>query len=167
MKTKGESKGKRLRTLTQREQRLCELIVAGYSHAEAYRLAYVHPKLEVYEASDRAWRAMQREHVKAKIAELREKSGAKTLLSLNDRLAILAEIAQRKTAKDTDKTRALDVYSKLAGDYAPQRVEVTGKDGAPVPVAASVLVGRLSVRAKLKALQEARAAREAAERGAT
>ena len=67
----------------------------------------------------------------------------KTLLTLNERLNILAQIAQGKT-KPNEKTRAIDVYSKIAGDGLGENVnvkaavEISGPDGGPVPVAAAL-----------------------------
>jgi predicted phage terminase large subunit-like protein len=99
--------------------------------------------------------------VKAEVARLRALGNVKTILSLNDRLGLLAKIAQT-APRQSDSVRAIEVYSKISGDQAPERTitEHTGKDGAPiqqeVAVSGVVQVVRLSVRDKMRLLREAR-----------
>lgn len=112
---------------------------------------------------------MNKQPVKDRIAELRSKSEKKTLLTYNDRLEILARDAQIKgdtPAHVRARATVVKVYSEISGDRAPDRLEVTGKDGAAIPVAVSgsIDVTRTPVRlriAQLKAAADARRAEEA------
>lgn len=160
-RTGGEA-GKRAKGLSLRQLYFCDLVVAGHSYASAYRIAYKKPKASPEDAGEHGWRVTQGLGVKSRIEELRKLSGHKALLTLNDRLEILAEIAQSKTSKPTDKTRAIEVYSRISGDEAPQRHEHAGPNGLPIPVAATTLVGRLPIRARIEALKAARAAAQQA-----
>jgi hypothetical protein len=165
MKTKLEDPGvdklgrrKPVRKLTSKALRFCDLVASGHSQAGAFRIAYKHPKMSADDAAERGWRITQQPGVKERIDELRKQSAAKTLLTLNDRLEILAEIAQSKTSKPSDKARAIEVYSRISGDQAPDRHEHTGPNGEPIAVAGTLLVGRLSRREKLEAIKARRAA---------
>lgn len=157
---KGE-KSPRLPKHSPRVIRFCELVVSGHTHAGAYRIAYKKPKIDPQDAAERGWRVTQQPGVKDRISHLREKSGAKTLLTLNDRLGILARDAQTggdSASEKNARARAIEVYSKISGDNAPEaHVHThTGPDGGPIPVAATVVVGRASVRSKLEALRARR-----------
>ena len=61
-------------------------------------------------------------------ASVAEMGTDQTLLSFNQRLAILAGIAKSKVTKQGDRVRAVEVYSKLAGDQPPEREELTVKN---------------------------------------
>lgn len=142
-----------------RQLRYCDLVASGYSQAQAWKIAYKHPKASNEDASEHGWRVSQSPGIRERIEELRKQSGVKVLLTLNDRLAILAEIAQNKSSKPTDKARAIEVYSRISGDQAPDRHEHTGPNGQPIPVSATALVGPLSRREKLAMIRERRLAR--------
>lgn len=163
MKTQLEDAGDRTgrkgktRRLTSKALRFCDLVASGHSQAGAYRIAYKHPKMSAEDAAEKGWRVTQQIGVKDRIEALRSESKAKTLLTLNDRLEILAEIAQAKTSKPSDKARAIEVYSRISGDQAPDRHEHTGPNGEPIAVAGTVLIGRLSRREKLEAIKARRA----------
>jgi hypothetical protein len=156
------SKSGRVRKLSSKQLRFCDLVASGYSQASAWKIAYRHPKVASDEASEQGWRITQSPGVKERIAELRSQAGVKVLLTLNDRLAILAEIAQSKTSKANDKARAIEVYSRIAGDQPPDNHNhtVTGPNGQPIPVvvSGSVLIGRLPVRDRIAMLKERRRA---------
>lgn len=152
MKT-GDKKG--ARSTTGRQEALIRHIIAGKSNAAAYRLAY-NPKLAQREATDRAWRTLKLPWVRDRLEQLKAEATRKPLLSLNDRLAILAEIAQDKKSKQVDRTRAIDVYSKISGDQAPERHEHSGPAGTPIAVAAAVTVHRVPVAQRIAALRAAK-----------
>ena len=158
----GEEKGSRTRLprgfkLNFRAARFAELRVAGHTQAAAYRIAYNHPKMALDEAAEQGWRVENRRGVKERIADLRGKSRAKTLLTLNERLEVLAAIAQDPLAKQADKIRAIEAYSRIGGDQAPERHEISGVDGAPIAVAGTVFVGQTTVRERVEMLKAARA----------
>lgn len=151
--------------MTSRMEAFALLVASGESQTAAYRKAYLKPTLLQHEAASRASRLAADSRIRARIDQLRGKVAAKALLTLNDRLNILSEIAQDKSAARSDRTRAIDVYNKMAPDGTPLRQEITGKDGAPLAVAATVAgsinVTGLSVREKAQRLRDAKAPRDA------
>jgi hypothetical protein len=135
--------------LTANNIRFCDLVVKGLPGAKAYRIAYAKPKMKPDEAGDRAWRVMSRPHVKEYIEKLRERIRGKILLTVNDRIEILAKLIQDPATKPSDAIRAIEVYTKIAGDHAPTRVEVTGKDGRDlIPAEAPPAMTRVPIRAR-------------------
>lgn len=168
MKTKLDDPGvdklgrrKPVRKLTSKAMRFCDLVASGHSQAGAFRIAYKHAKMSPEDAADRGWRITQQAGVKERIEELRKQSTGKTLLTLNDRLEILARDAQSggvTAAEKNARARSIEVYSKISGDQAPDRHEHTGPNGEPIAVAGTVLVGRLSRREKLDAIKARRSA---------
>jgi len=147
---------------TARQMQFAQLVAGGMSQSAAYRKIY-NPHAKPRRAAEQSCKMAALPHVVAEIARIRAKSERKALLSLNDRYEILAGIAQKPEAKDSDKVRAIDVYSRLAGDEAPQRHEIAGAGGAPlVPSAVTVAVRQMGARERLDAIKAARAARSAA-----
>lgn len=141
------------RSLTAKEERFCQLLVGGTVSAQAWRQAYHKPNSTAHNAAVWGSRLTRRPEVAARIADLRGRQEKKVLLTLNDRLGILANIAQSKTVRPADKTRAIDVYSKLAGDHAPERVELSGPNGAPMQ---TETVAPLSIRDRAAQLMAAK-----------
>jgi len=158
MKTEGDKRGRtrKISALTNRQRHFVELVIGGASHADAYRKAYHKENLLAEDAAEHAWRVANRPAVKAELARLRGLSNRKALLSINDRLGILADIAQDASSLKSDRIRSIDVYNRTAGDQAPQRLEVTGKDGAAIPVATTAVVMRVGVRDRMAAMRAAR-----------
>lgn len=147
------------RVLTARAKEFASLVATGTSNAEAWRRVFNHPNAKNQRAAERGSRLATDPRVVEEIARLRAKSEGKKLLSLNDRLAILAEIGQAKgktPAMYNAKTRALDVYSKLAGDQAPQRIELSGPGGAPIESNVVASVTSLPIRGRIAALRAKR-----------
>lgn len=140
--------------LSTKAARFCDLVMEGHSQTSAYRIAYQHPKMSPEMAGERGWRVAQQVGVKHLLAELRKESKRKMLLSINDRLEILAEKAQSPTEKTSDRIRAIEAYSKISGDMAPDRHEIAGPNGGPVAVTA--LVGQMTRREKLEQLKARR-----------
>jgi hypothetical protein len=115
-----------LRKLSPKHLRFLECVAAGFSQADAYRRAF-RPKrlLTPKEAATRASRIALNPLIQQRLHELQGKSDRETLLSFNRRLAILAGIAQSFLSKPVDRIRAIEVYSKLAGDQPAEREELT------------------------------------------
>lgn len=145
------------RRLTIRQLEFAAVIATGAAQAEAYRKVYERPDLTNQTAAERSSRLAADPRVRAEVARIRAKSERKKLLTLNDRLAILAEIAQDAKTKAHDKTRAIDVYSRISGDQAPERHEHSGPAGGPLPIAATVATRTMSRSEKVAAIKAARA----------
>ena len=74
-----------------------------------------------------AKRVHQNRAIKYRIREIQGRLEVKALLSLNDRLAILArdtQILGTTPAMIIARTRAIEVYSRLSGDQPGERQEV-------------------------------------------
>ncbi len=155
-------------TANGRQLQFAALAASGTPNSVAYRAVY-NPGLTAKTAAERGCRLAKHPAVMAEVARLREKQDRKKLLSLNDRLNILADISQDPKSKPHEKARAIEVYSRISGDQAPERHEVSAPGGGPVAVAvtAAVSVTHLSVRERIAKLKGARAAREHADREAS
>ena len=146
------------RGLTPRQSRFVELVVSGASNAHAYRCAYRKPVglLSNRDAANGAYRVAKAPAVKAHLAEIQSRSQRAELLTINERLSLLAGIARDRHSKPMDRIRAIDVYTRIAGDGAPGRVETCGPVGAP---AVSELQNEnLSLEEKIERLQAAKRA---------
>ena len=128
-----ESSRQEQRGPTARQIQFAQLVAAGLSQAGAYRRVF-HPIAKPRRAAERGCRMAALPSVAAEIARIRERSERKTLLTLNDRLEILANVAQKPESKDCDKIRAIDVYLGWAGDLAPDRQEISGPGGGSIPI---------------------------------
>lgn len=147
-----------------RQWAFAKLVVEGMSNAQAYRAIY-NPAAHDRRAAEQGCKIAAMPLVKAEIARLRSLSTAKTLLTVNDQLGILAGIAQqpaRTASEQNARVRAVEVYAKIAGTQAPERHEHSGPDGQPIPVATALTgtvtatVTRLSVRERIRLLKETR-----------
>lgn len=156
-----------------RQSAFARLIVEGQTQAAAYRAIYK-PGCNQKSAIEAGSKLAKMPGVAAEIARIRRKTEVKTLLSLNDRLAILARDAQLPgvtPAHVNARARSIKVYSDISGDRAPEQHEHTGPNGTPIPVAATITgnvtaaVVRVPVRERVRLLKEARE-REKAERAA-
>ncbi len=149
------------RGLTHLQKKFVGHVAAGKSHSAAYTAAVGgRDNLSEKELHNRAYRMSRRPAVLTALRSLAKRSDVKTLLTLNDRLDILAKIATGKIKKvrPTDRTRAIDVYSRIAGDSAPDKVEISGKDGAPIPVAHSGSLTVTDIIGKFRAARQGRTA---------
>lgn len=151
------------RPLLPQQEKFAQLIAAGNQFAASYRLAYGRPKATRQQAADRVREVMNGVGVRQRIIELRKNNEGTVLLTLNERLSILARGAARKIKSAADlnaAARAIEVYSKISGDQAPERQEVvhSGNSAAPLTV-----VTRAATKSeKIAALLAARTARTAA-----
>lgn len=104
-------------------------------------------------AAEKASRLMRNPNVVAEIRRLQTKVEVKVLLTLNDRLGILAKIATGRSTRPNEKTRAVEVYSKISGDQAPDRHELAGVGGAPIQMVIEQPISeRFTVKEKLARL---------------
>ena len=146
------------RGLTPRQSRFVELVVSGASNADAYRCAYRKPvgRLSNRDAANGAYRVAKTPAVQARLAELRSRSERTELLTINARLSLLAKIARDRHGKPMDRLRSIAIYTRIAGDGAPGRVETCGPVGS---LAVSELQGEnLGMEEKIERLQAAKRA---------
>lgn len=115
--------------LSGRQELMAREIAAGRSNVAAYRIAYNKPKSSPKTAGNAAFRILQNQPAIAdRVKELQGRLEIKTLLTVGDRLAIAARIAQEAAAPRRDKLMAVEVYNRLAGDYNG------GRDAGDVPL---------------------------------
>jgi len=141
--------------LSIRQQRFCEFIASGMSGGKAWLKAG-------YEASDGGSRklaceALTKVNIAARIAELRKPQTRKLLLTKDRHRQLLMAVAESGTEKTQDRLRAIEIDAKLAGFFAPERVEVeTGpKTLDDIKARADGMVSALDLRAHLRAQAEA------------
>ena len=133
---------------TARQRQFAQLVATGVSQAEAYRRsirpgARRRPSPRLAATGPPASPGSERE-----IERFRSRSEAKKLLSYNDRLEILAKIAQNPDAKHTDQVSAVMGYSKLAGDQPPDEWVLTVKNPEGAAFAVSVVPSPRSRRSR-------------------
>lgn len=137
------------------------ILEKGLTHAEAWRQAFGHPGSR--QAADRAKETMASATVQALLSSARAAATRKTVLSLSDRLAIAAGIAQDVTVRPSERLQGIKVYNETAGDHAPppappaQEVIVKGDPDAPL---FNVEIPRRDARGMISAIRDALARRK-------
>jgi hypothetical protein len=151
------------RGLTPRQSRFVELALSGLSNAEAYRRAYqkLAGRIKNRDAANGAYRVAKAPAVRTRIAEIQNRSKRAELLSVNERLSLLARIVRSPYSKPMDRIRAIVVYTRIAGDGGPDRKEVSVKN-APGEAVQGVIRG-LTKREKVADMLADLKARDAAE----
>ncbi len=143
-----------------KQARFARLVVEGMEQVDAWRVSYGHkegqgnPRTAIESAS----RIAATPAVKAEIARLRALKDVKTVLSLNDRLQILARDAQLpgdEAPMVNARARSIEVYNKTAGDYRPGPPEEIVHKGDPANPVAVTTVPQ-SKAAKVAALKATR-----------
>lgn len=129
----------RERKLNPRQLRFAQLVAAGMSGTAAYRKSYGRHPRDARKAADGAKEVMSRPGVREYVEELRKKNEGRTLMTMNEQLELLAASARHKPQSAADRSaqaRVIEVYSKISGDRAPDRVEtiVKGDPSAPLSV---------------------------------
>jgi hypothetical protein len=110
------------RALTVRQERFCEFIASGSSGTEAYLNAGF--KCTRATARTNAAETLAKTRIKARIAELRKPVTKKLLLTKDRQREVLKDIVEEIGSGYMVKIRAIEVDAKLAGFFAPDRVEI-------------------------------------------
>lgn len=162
--TEPSNKVTTVRPLRPTQEHFATLVARGWSQSAAYKKAYGKPRISATRAAQAGCLVAKGDAVQRRIAALRQASEKKTILTINDRLRILADTAQitaKTPSAHNARTKAIEVYNKTAGDHAPERHEhtVTTPPGAPFeiaparPISAKAKIAAL-VAAKLRAKEE-------------
>lgn len=149
--------------LSGRQELFAREIASGRTHVASYRIAYEKPDSSPKTANKAAHRILSNHPaILERVKEIQGKLEIKTLLTVGDRLAIAAKIAQEPAAPRRDKLLAVEVYNRLAGDYHGGRGET------PIPIGPSapgemknVTPPPTSKREKVAAMRAMMAARTA------
>lgn len=113
---------KRHSPLNARQERFCELIVSGTTAKEAYRLAGYTGEGNVAEST--ASKLLRNPKVQARMAGLRATQTSAALLTRDEKRRILARMVTDPATPVLAKIRAIELDSKLAGHFEPERVTV-------------------------------------------
>jgi hypothetical protein len=110
------------KALSAREQRFCEGIAAGLKgRAAASQAGFTATPASLDTIACRLLRKVQ---VKNLIEELRQQQTKATLMSRDRKREILRDIAENPDVSTMARIRAVEIDAKLAGHFAPERVEV-------------------------------------------
>lgn len=136
--------------LTPKQEAFALAYIQTGNASEAYRLAYDTSKMTEKSVNENASKLLKHAKVAPRIAELRapvvEKAGL-TLEKHLDDLLRLRNMAM-KDAKWTAAIQAEIARGKAAGLYV-ERTELTGKDGAPIPLTNVPVDEYLKARSKV------------------
>lgn len=129
----------RLKPLNTRQAFMFRLIRDNnLTHAEAYRVAYCKPNVTPAQAATASYRICSLPHFAEALERIRF-DGIAPLMTLNDRLGHLAAIIASPTATRYERIRAAEVYTKIAGDGAPELPpDESGKLNADTPLRVTV-----------------------------
>lgn len=123
---------KRGRNLGEKEREFCRNVARGLSLTEAYETTWPGRKFPGQTGAQLAKRPLFRaeiDRIKAKMAEVEAKKDEAAILSILRKRQILAEIAESPVdgvvTKHTDRMGAIALDSKIAGDFAPDKIEHT------------------------------------------
>lgn len=116
----------RARNLTAKQRAFANLVVSGKEQGVAYREAYDCPLSSPTTVNKEASRTAALSHVAAYIAELISKEEKSRFLSRERKRELLAEFAENKRAKPSERVKAIEVDNVMTGDNAPQQVNVFG-----------------------------------------
>jgi hypothetical protein len=115
-----------VRPLTAKQRAFANLIAEGKDGSAAYREAYVCPNSSPITLAREAHRTRELPHVAAYIAQLIAQQERKRFLTRERKRELLADCAEDKKAKWSERTKALEVDNVMTGDNAPQQVQVFG-----------------------------------------
>lgn len=121
--------------LTQRQENFCLAIIEGLNASDAYRSAYDVRTGTPKTVNETASRLMADPKIAARIVELREPAVIAAKITLVEHLRELASLrdAAKNGAEYGPAITAEVARGKASGLYS-DKLEVTGKDGAPIIV---------------------------------
>lgn len=133
--------------LTQRQEKFCQAIVSGKGPSEAHGIAGYAVNGNPRVVAVKAQTVRKHPLVKARIEELQGRAVKRVLLTLEARLGLLAENAQMRNttaAHRNAQARAIEVYTRIAGDGAPEIRDpiLTDEDLARSPLRITVNIFR-------------------------
>lgn len=108
--------------LNARQEKYCEGRAAGLSRSKAYKAAGYSPNGSTVTAEQSAHRldteSAAASMVRLRIEELRSRAAEHAILSRDDRLRLLSELATDDAVKPQDRIRAADQIARMCGDYS-------------------------------------------------
>lgn len=112
--------------LTQKQKRYCRERAAGKSQRQAYQAAYDAENMLDKTCREEACRLEMKPEVKAELNRLTALAESGAILTRQQRMSILSEMAYDQTRRDDSRQRALDMLNRMTGDYTDRVItEVT------------------------------------------
>lgn len=121
--------------LTPKQEKFAQCVALGMSQAASYREAFnVKPTTKAETVQANASRLMSNSMVSARTHELKEQLSEKALWTREMSVKALAEAMElaRATNNAAAITGAVKELNAMHGFNEPKRLEITGKDGAPL-----------------------------------
>lgn len=109
--------------LSGKEEAFCQAVANGKTFLESFRIAYDAKGYSKGAAQTQAYRLSCRDHIAARIRELREKIEERMVLSRSRKRHILYEIAEKRSNQPHERIKAIEVDNRMTGDEAPVKVE--------------------------------------------
>lgn len=122
--------------LTQKQENFCLEYIKCGNASEAYKKCYNVENMKPESIYRKATELMANGTISARVQELRDKAESKAIMSLEDRMKKLSEIANNVTydkdgnASYTDARGAIDLLNKMEGVYVQKnQTELSGEVG--------------------------------------
>lgn len=137
-----------MKKLNARQEKYCEGRAAGLSRAAAYKAAGYSPEGSRRTAELNAARMDTRSDrataVRQRIEELRSRDAEHAVLTRDDRLRLLSELATDEDVKPQDRIRAADQIARMCGDYSDS-LRITADAGVTLSYADRIEAIRQSI----------------------
>ena len=134
--------------LNARQEKYCEGRAAGLSRSKAYKAAGYSPNGSTVTAEQSAHRldteSAAASMVRLRIEELRSRAAEHAILSRDDRLRLLSELATDEGVKPQDRIRAADQIARMCGDYSDS-LRITADAGVTLSYADRIEAIRQSI----------------------
>lgn len=114
--------------LDERRKKYCRERISGKTQRQAYKAAGFCPNSDKPTTIDPAACRLEKEdRIKKELARLQRLAEDGAIMSRNQRIALLTEMASDESRKDDARQRALDMLNRMHGDYTEKTItEVHG-----------------------------------------
>ena len=114
-----------MKKLTPKQEKFCLAYISSGNATEAYKHTYNTNKMKPKTINNRAYEMLENGGIKGRIAELREETKERAMLSLDDVIVELTKVAMSEKVTNA-KMKALEMLGKHLGLYE-KRIEVENK----------------------------------------
>lgn len=116
-----------MKELDPRRKKYCRERIKGKTQSEAYYAAGYSKRNSKKTAMEAACKLERLPEIKAEMERLSRQVEAGAILSREQRLAILSDMAVDESRKDDSRQRAIDMLNRMQGDYTDRTVtEIKG-----------------------------------------
>ena len=124
--------------LTVKQEKFANKYLECGNASEAYRYAYDCSKMNEETVWKRAWELLKNGDVTGRVKELQNVMQTKSDITKEGNLAILHSIMNNKNESPSVRIKAIEVANKMLGFDAPEKKELTGKDGGAIQVQSDI-----------------------------